>query len=116
MAKIKKEVVVEGTNGGAADVTIKEEDNYAEKVKNVNQIASPLASKKLTKKCYKLIKKGKYRMAATHRTLLLGDRIPWESVIIIYVYFWVMFQSVYIYLPQIPFLFWFSNATQDIPA
>lgn len=61
MAKIKKEVV---ESNGAADVTIKEEDTYAEKVKNVNQIASPLASKKLTKKCYKLIKKGKSRRSA----------------------------------------------------
>lgn len=59
MAKIKKEVVAEANGTAAADVTVKEEDTYAEKVKNVNQIASPLASKKLTKKCYKLIKKGK---------------------------------------------------------
>lgn len=61
MAKIKKEVVAEANGTAAADVTVKEEDTYAEKVKNVNQIASPLASKKLTKKCYKLIKKGKRR-------------------------------------------------------
>lgn len=58
MGKIKKEVVEDGENGGV-DVSIKEEDNYADKVKNANQIASPMASKKLTKKCYKLIKKGK---------------------------------------------------------
>lgn len=56
MGKIKKENVAAGENG---DVTIKEEDNYADKVKNANAIASPMASKKLTKKCYKLIKKGK---------------------------------------------------------
>lgn len=55
MGKIKKEVIEDGENG---DVSIKEEDNYADKVKNANQIASPMASKKLTKKCYKLIKKG----------------------------------------------------------
>lgn len=57
MGKIKKEVV-EAENGNG-DVSVKEEDNYAEKVKHANQIASPMASKKLTKKCYKLIKKGK---------------------------------------------------------
>lgn len=57
MGKIKKEVIEDGENG---DVSIKEEDNYADKVKNANQIASPMASKKLTKKCYKLIKKGKF--------------------------------------------------------
>lgn len=56
MGKIKKENVEAGENG---DVTIKEEDNYADKVKNANAIANPMASKKLTKKCYKLIKKGK---------------------------------------------------------
>lgn len=56
MGKIKKEVVEDNENG---DVSIKEEDNYADKVKNANQIANPMASKKLTKKCYKLIKKGK---------------------------------------------------------
>lgn len=59
MAKIKKEVVEDNGAAAAGDVSVKEEDTYAEKVKNVNQIASPLASKKLTKKCYKLIKKGK---------------------------------------------------------
>lgn len=63
MAKIKKEVVEENGGAAAADVTVKEEDTYAEKVKNVNQIASPLASKKLTKKCYKLIKKGESHTA-----------------------------------------------------
>lgn len=64
MGKIKKEVV-EGENGNGAaaagDVSVKEEDNYADKVKHANQIASPMASKKLTKKCYKLIKKGMRR-------------------------------------------------------
>lgn len=63
MGKIKKENVAAGENG---DVTIKEEDNYADKVKNANAIASPMASKKLTKKCYKLIKKGKNCISFLH--------------------------------------------------
>lgn len=58
MGKIKKEVVEPENGNGNGDVSVKEEDNYAEKVKHANQIASPMASKKLTKKCYKLIKKG----------------------------------------------------------
>lgn len=44
------------------DVSIKTEDfselTYEEKVANCNVIAKPMASKKLAKKCYKLIKKG----------------------------------------------------------
>ncbi|KAJ6647907.1 H/ACA ribonucleoprotein complex subunit 2-like protein [Pseudolycoriella hygida] len=36
---------------------VKEEDLYEEKVRNANKIACPMASKRLTKKCYKLIKK-----------------------------------------------------------
>lgn len=38
---------------------IKVEDTYDEKLKNVNPIAKPMAPKKLARKCYKLIKKGK---------------------------------------------------------
>lgn len=53
MGKIKKENV-EGNES-----SVKEEDLYDEKVKNANKIACPMASKKLTKKCYKLVKKGK---------------------------------------------------------
>lgn len=42
------------------DVSVKiEELSYEEKVTNCNVIAKPMASKKLAKKCYKLIKKGK---------------------------------------------------------
>lgn len=37
-----------------------EELTYEQKVNNCNAIAKPLASKKLTKKCYKLVKKGKF--------------------------------------------------------
>ncbi|CAG9856763.1 unnamed protein product [Phyllotreta striolata] len=44
-----------------AETTIKEEPidelSHEEKVANCNQISKPMASKKLAKKCYKLIKK-----------------------------------------------------------
>lgn len=44
------------------DVSVKTEDfselTYEEKVANCNVIAKPMASKKLAKKCYKLVKKG----------------------------------------------------------
>lgn len=44
------------------DVIIKtekpEEITYEEKVTNCSVIAKPMASKKLAKKCYKLVKKG----------------------------------------------------------
>lgn len=33
---------------------------YEEKVANCNVIAKPMASKKLAKKCYKVVKKGKF--------------------------------------------------------
>ncbi|XP_070502353.1 H/ACA ribonucleoprotein complex subunit 2-like protein [Chironomus tepperi] len=36
---------------------VKLEDNYDEKILNINKISNPLASKKLAKKIYKLIKK-----------------------------------------------------------
>lgn len=45
-------------------ISIKTEDftelTYDEKVANCNIIAKPMASKKLAKKCYKVIKKGMY--------------------------------------------------------
>ena len=40
------------------DVSVKTEDNYDDKLKFVNCISKPMAGKKLTKKVYKLIKKG----------------------------------------------------------
>ena len=40
------------------DESIKTEDTYDDKLKFVNTISKPMASKKLTKKVYKLIKKG----------------------------------------------------------
>lgn len=60
MGKVKKE------NGDGNESKVKEEDLYDEKIKNANKIASPMASKKLTKKCYKLIKKGKDIAFLTH--------------------------------------------------
>lgn len=56
MGKVKKEKpeVVEG-----AEVSIKEEESYEDKVHKCSIIAKPMAPKKLTKKCLKLIKKGK---------------------------------------------------------
>ncbi len=37
-----------------------EVDEYEQKLRFVNSIANPIASKKLTKKLFKCIKKGKY--------------------------------------------------------
>ncbi|XP_019880031.2 H/ACA ribonucleoprotein complex subunit 2-like protein [Aethina tumida] len=60
MGKIKSEP----EEVDAGDVTIKEEElSYEDKVANCNEIASPMASKKLAKKCYKLVKK-----AMKHKT------------------------------------------------
>lgn len=58
MGKVKKEKLEESVEI-KQEPEIKEEDTYEEKVKNVCKIAAPLASKKLTKRIYKLIKKGK---------------------------------------------------------
>lgn len=63
MGKVKKE------NDDANESKVKDEDLYDEKVKNANKIASPMASKKLTKKCYKLIKKGKVNFATIFHTV-----------------------------------------------
>uniref|UniRef100_A0A1L8DH80 H/ACA snoRNP protein NHP2 n=2 Tax=Nyssomyia neivai TaxID=330878 RepID=A0A1L8DH80_9DIPT len=56
MGKVKKEPEVPEN---PEDVVIKKEDTetYEEKVLNVTAIAKPMASKKLAKKCFKLIKK-----------------------------------------------------------
>ncbi|CAD7081264.1 unnamed protein product [Hermetia illucens] len=62
MGKIKKEPVEDADTTG---VSIKEEDTYDDKLKNVNAISSPMASKKLAKKCYKLVKK-----AVKHKTFI----------------------------------------------
>lgn len=68
MGKVKKEKLDESIDV-KQEPEIKEEDSYEDKVKNVCKIAAPLASKKLTKRVYKLIKKGKF---------LLED--PWPLV------------------------------------
>ncbi|XP_017774542.1 PREDICTED: H/ACA ribonucleoprotein complex subunit 2-like protein [Nicrophorus vespilloides] len=60
MGKVKTE---ENLDNSVADVSMKEEGSYESKLKHVSIIAKPMASKKLTKKCYKLIKK-----AVKHKT------------------------------------------------
>lgn len=57
MGKVKKEK--QSADDTVGDVSIKEEDTYDDKLKNCSIIAQPMAPKKLTKKCLKLIKKGK---------------------------------------------------------
>ncbi|XP_053657962.1 H/ACA ribonucleoprotein complex subunit 2-like protein [Anopheles marshallii] len=54
MGKVKAEKV-EATED--ADVSVKEEDTYDDKIRNASAIAQPMASKKLTKKIHKLIEK-----------------------------------------------------------
>lgn len=55
MTKIKKEKT-EGEEAVAAEGN---ERSYYELIANVNPIAQPLASKKLSKKLYKCVKKGR---------------------------------------------------------
>lgn len=61
MTKVKKEkVAADGEEAAAADGN---EKTYQELIANVNPISQPLASKKLSKKLYKCVKKGKkYRI------------------------------------------------------
>lgn len=55
MGKIKQEITEEKSE----NFTVKEEElTYEEKIENTSLIAKPMASKKLAKRCYKLIKKG----------------------------------------------------------
>lgn len=58
MGKIKKEKQSADETQEIGDVSVKEEDTYEDKLKNCSIIAKPMAPKKLTKKCLKLIKKG----------------------------------------------------------
>lgn len=58
MGKVKKEKQSADESVNIGDVSVKEEDTYDEKLKNCSIIAQPMAPKKLTKKCLKLIKKG----------------------------------------------------------
>lgn len=60
MGKVKKEKQSADESLNVTDVSVKEEDTYDEKLKNCAIIAQPMAPKKLTKKCLKLIKKGKH--------------------------------------------------------
>lgn len=57
MGKVKKEKL-DDTVEIKQESDIKEEDSYEDKLNNICAIAKPLASKKLTKRIYKLIKKG----------------------------------------------------------
>ncbi|KAI9587250.1 H/ACA ribonucleoprotein complex subunit 2-like protein [Glossina fuscipes] len=65
MGKIKTEPVDESVvqTIEMGLIKVKEEESYDDKLKYVNSIASPMASKKLSKKCYKLVKK-----AIKHKT------------------------------------------------
>lgn len=58
MGKVKKEKTDESVTEVKMETDVKEEDTYDEKIKNICSIAQPLASKKLTKRIYKLLKKG----------------------------------------------------------
>lgn len=51
MTKVKKEKTAEEETGGT-------EKSYQELIANINPIANPLASRKLSKKLYKCVKKG----------------------------------------------------------
>lgn len=63
MTKIKTEPMDEDE---VKDVKVKlEQDTYEYKLRFVNAISKPMASKKLTKRCYKLVKK-----ASQHKTFL----------------------------------------------
>lgn len=64
MGKIKKEPVDESVTE-VGNVSVKEEDNYDDKLKYVNSVSQPMATKKIAKKCYKLIKK-----AMKHKTFV----------------------------------------------
>lgn len=57
MTKIKKEKGA--TEEEAAGTTETPEKSYQELIANINPIAQPLASRKLSKKLYKCVKKGR---------------------------------------------------------
>lgn len=58
MGKVKKEKQSADESQDVSTVSVKEEDTYDDKLKNCSVIAKPMAPKKLSKKCLKLIKKG----------------------------------------------------------
>lgn len=59
--KSKQEAKEEGNDAEAMETTIDEsgKPSYEELLNHVSVIAKPMASRKLTKKVYKLLKKGK---------------------------------------------------------
>ncbi|XP_011207713.1 PREDICTED: H/ACA ribonucleoprotein complex subunit 2-like protein [Bactrocera latifrons] len=66
MVKVKSEPIDQDASVvSVANVSVKEEDSYDDKLKYVNSISQPMASRKMAKKCYKLIKK-----AMKHKTFL----------------------------------------------
>lgn len=58
MTKVKREKVSDGEEAAAAEAGGPER-SYAELVAHLNPIAQPLASRKLSKKLYKCVKKGR---------------------------------------------------------
>lgn len=64
MTKTKKEKLSAEAEEAAAPDGVTGEKSYNELIANMNQIAQPLASKKLSKKLYKCVKKGEARAAA----------------------------------------------------
>ncbi|XP_014088452.2 H/ACA ribonucleoprotein complex subunit 2-like protein [Bactrocera oleae] len=66
MVKVKSEPIDQDASViSVTNVSVKEEDSYDDKLKYVNIISQPMASRKMAKKCYKLIKK-----AMKHKTFL----------------------------------------------
>lgn len=58
MTKVKKEKGIKEEEAGVTE-TVVTEKSYQELIANINPIANPLATKKLSKKLYKCVKKGK---------------------------------------------------------
>ncbi|XP_011179742.1 H/ACA ribonucleoprotein complex subunit 2-like protein [Zeugodacus cucurbitae] len=66
MVKVKSEPIDQDASVvSVGNVSVKEEDTYDDKLKYVNSISQPMASRKMAKKCFKLIKK-----AMKHKTFL----------------------------------------------
>ena len=66
MKEEKVKIKIEDEGKENLDVSNVNEVSYEDKLKIVNAIASPMASKKLCKKIYKLIKKGKHIFLLTN--------------------------------------------------
>lgn len=65
MTKVKKEKTVEEETGGT-------EKSYQELIANINPIANPLASRKLSKKLYKCVKKGIFYLFFPPHTIIVN--------------------------------------------